>query len=85
MKHILIAFKDINSLYSFSKNLRLNGINSNIINTPRNISTSCGLSLKTTLANYSKVMFLLKQKNYNILGLYIVEQIGLQEKIEKIL
>lgn len=85
MKHILIAFKSRNSIYSFSNFLKTVNIKSDIINTPRSISSSCGLSLKISLYHYQNVINIIKNKsNLNIIGLFIFERVGFQEKLEKI-
>jgi len=63
MKHLIVSFKSRNSLYSFAKVLRSNGVNVNIINTPRNISTSCGLSIKVELRYFNLVLNQARQTN----------------------
>jgi len=84
MKFLLIAFKSRNQLYNFSKYLKIKGINFSTINTPRKISASCGLSIKTSYLNYSSIRQSLNLTSNGILGVFIVEQIGLQENIIKI-
>ena len=84
MKHLLISFKSRNHLYSFTKFLKIKGINFTTINTPRKISTSCGLSIKTSYQNYNIIKQTSNSLNNGILGIFIVEQIGLQENIIKI-
>ena len=85
MKFLLIAFKNRNSLYSFTRFLKVKGINFSTINTPRKITTSCGLSIKTAYSNYNHIKQSINLFNNGILGIFIVEQIGLQENIQKIL
>lgn len=86
MKFLLISFKSRNQLYSFTKFLKVKGINFSTINTPRKISTSCGLSIKTSYNNYTAILnFLRNNSNINIVGLFIVEQNGLQENIQRVL
>jgi len=85
MKYILVAFKAKNSLYRFVEFLKSKNIQAYIINTPSSLSTSCGLSAKVNLSAYSYLINILR-KNYfnNLLGCYIVETNGIQEKFEKI-
>ena len=84
MKYLLIAFKNKNSLYSFTKFLKLKGINFSTINTPRKISSSCGLSVKTSYQNFNSIKQIITSYNNGILGVFIVEQIGLQENFQRI-
>ena len=85
MKYIIVAFNARNSVYSFAKFLRNNNIQSNIINTPTSLSSSCGLSVKVSLSGYNFLMKLFKTRNiYNVIGVFVVERLGTQEKFEKI-
>ena len=61
MKHLIVSFKYRNSIYAFAKILRTNGIAVNIINTPRSIAISCGLSLKTEMKYFSVISTLIRQ------------------------
>ena len=84
-KFLVISFKSRNELFSFVKFLRENGIIAQIINTPRIVSHSCGLSAKTNEFNYSKLVNLLSlTKPYGFLGLFLITRLGLQEKAERL-
>ena len=85
MKYILVAFKAKNSLYRFVEFLKSKNIQAYIVNTPSPLTTSCGLSAKVNLSAYNFLIDLLR-KNYfnNLLGCYIIETNGLQQKFEKI-
>ena len=86
MKHIIISFKSRTILYTFAKLLKINNINSSIINTPRRIAVSCGLSLQANFLHLNKVVSILKQNNFSgFIGLYIQTSIGSQLKFEKYL
>lgn len=86
MKFLLLSFKSRNQLYNFTKFLKLKGISFSTINTPRKISTSCGLSIKTSNYNFNILSnYLRNNPNFNIIGLFVVEQIGLQENIQRVL
>ncbi len=85
MKYIIIAFKNRTNLQSFTNILRQNGINISIINTPRKLSLSCGLSVKTDFRNYSKVLNIIKNlKITGFDGIFLLTQYGLREQIEKL-
>ncbi len=85
MKYLLVAFKSRNSLLAFTKNLRLNGIAVEVVNTPRAISISCGLSAKLNLTYTNFVINLLSHNVYeNFVGVYLVARVGLKEQISKI-
>ena len=85
MKYLIVAFKSRNNLLSFVKMLRYNGVAVDIINTPRSISVSCGLSAKTDFRNINLIINKLSQINYeSFIGIYLVERIGTQEQVIKI-
>ena len=71
MKNLIISFKSRNSLYMFAKTMRANGITTSIINTPRSIAISCGLSIKTEMRYFSILLILLKQsKISDFIGMF---------------
>ncbi|MBE7076876.1 MAG: DUF3343 domain-containing protein [Clostridiales bacterium] len=75
MKSIIIAFKSRNSIHSFSKLLKTNGVYSSIINTPHSISSSCGLSLKTEYKNFNVITSLISQlRTSDLIGIYMIEK-----------
>lgn len=75
MKYIIINFKSRNTIYIFQKILKQQGIQAQIINSPKQISSSCSLSLKCDFRFFSTIKKLLNFKNYeDFNGLYIVEK-----------
>ncbi len=85
MKYLLVAFRSRNSLLAFTKNLRLNGIAVEVVNTPRAISVSCGLSAKLSLNYVNYIINLINRNNFeNFVGVYVAERVGLKENISKI-
>lgn len=85
MKHLIISFKSRNSLYSFSKVLKLNGINHSTVNTPRSISTSCGLSLQIDYRYLTFVKSLISSSNsLNLVGVFVKSYNLGYERFEKI-
>lgn len=85
MKYLLVAFRSRNSLLAFIKNLRLNGVAVEIVNTPRSISVSCGLSAKLSPTYTNYIINLLSRNSFdNFVGIYLVTRIGLKEQVSKI-
>ena len=86
MKYIIISFKSRNDTYEFAKILKTNGVILNIINTPRVIASSCSLSIKTDYKNYNLVTYIIRNSNANsLIGVYLIEQIGFSQNVQKIL
>ena len=72
MKHLIISYKSRNSVYTLSKILRQNGINVEIINTPRNIAISCGLSIRTDFKYFAITSNIVKTIKLNdFVGIFI--------------
>ena len=85
MKNLIISFKTRNSLYAFSKTLRTNGISVSIINTPRNIAISCGLSIKTDIRHFSIISTLIKQSNLaDFIGMFSETKNGNSTQYERL-
>lgn len=85
MKKLIISFKNRDTLFNFVKHLRLNRINVQIINTPRTISVSCGLSAKTDISYYGAVVSTLRRFNgYGLIGVFSIEYDGIKEKAERL-
>ncbi len=85
MNYLIIAFKSRNSLYAFVKNLQLYGISASVVNTPRAVSVSCGLSARADYRYINAIKSMLANKNYDgFLGIYHVSLNGAYERVEKI-
>ncbi len=85
MKYLIIAFKSRTQLQNFAKTLRLYGLNVSVINTPRSISISCGLSIRTEYHYLSTIKTILLQSQFeSLLGIYSITRNGLYEQIEKV-
>lgn len=85
MKYLLLAFKSRNSNFEFKKLLSNRGIGSQSINTPKSISSSCTLSLKIDMIYYQQVLGLLRLRKIDgIIGLFLVEKIGLREQTQRL-
>ncbi|MBR6779230.1 MAG: DUF3343 domain-containing protein [Clostridia bacterium] len=85
MRHLIISFKSRNSLYSFIKIARQQGISVSIINTPRSISISCGLSAKSDFRFYKNIVNIIRQTQLNgFLGIYSIEKLATHEQVQKL-
>ncbi|MBE5741555.1 MAG: DUF3343 domain-containing protein [Clostridiales bacterium] len=85
MKYLIVAFTSRNNLLQFAKILRYNGIPATVINTPRCISISCGLSIKTDLGYYEHISTLLRSTNLGgFLGVFLIERQGMSESAKRL-
>lgn len=85
MKYLIVSYKARNSLYAFAKILRQYGIASTIINTPRNIALSCGLSLKVDFGHYPQVAGLVKATALQgFWGIFVVTKLPTHDQIERL-
>lgn len=85
MKYLIISYKSRNSLYAFAQILRQYGIASTIINTPRNIAISCGLSLKVDFGHYNHVIGLINNANLpGFWGVFMLVKTSTHDQIERL-
>ncbi len=83
--NLLIVFQSRNSLYSFAKFLKSNGMNINIINTPNSISTSCTLSIKTDFKNLNRILSMINGKKVSgMIGIYSISKNLGYERVERL-
>ena len=72
MKYILISFNSRNSVLTFSKILSNYSIQSKIVSTPRAVSVSCGLCVKTDYRFLKDVINIIHQsKLYGFEGVFL--------------
>lgn len=85
MNYLIISFKNRNGLMAFNKMLTSNGIFTSVINTPRTIAVSCGLSLKTDYKNLKYVINLLQIATpVGFTGLYLYNRTNGYEQIRQV-
>ena len=85
MKYIIVSYKSRNNLISFAKLANRNGIPTQIINTPRSVAISCGLSIKTDYKYFSKIVNFVHSSNLSgFLGIYLVNKTNSFEQIDKL-
>ena len=51
MEYLVVAFRSRTDTVRFYEFLRRNGLNSQIVNTPKQAGVGCGLSVKTAISN----------------------------------
>lgn len=86
MKYLIVAFKNRNSLYPFVNALKKQNVYASIINTPKSISSSCGLSAKVDYRFYSNLMqFLVNINKSNLIGVFVVTNVNNYNQIERVL
>lgn len=86
MKYLIVSYKSRNSLYAFAKILRQYGIASSIINTPRNIALSCGLSLKVDFAFFGQVSGLVSSTHLpGFWGVFVLTRMSSHDQIERLM
>lgn len=64
MKYITIMFKSRNDTLKFYNIMKSKGVFCSIINTPRSLSKSCGISVKTNPAGLNIAVQLLRTNNF---------------------
>ena len=71
--NIIVVFKSRNQAMVFSSLLSQKNIFNRVINTPRSISTSCGLSVKVSKVQEGYVRKILMSDNFDSFsGIYVV-------------
>lgn len=71
MKNLIISFRSRDEVYAFTRILKLNNINNQIINTPSNIGSSCALSIRVEFLYFKSISNLIqKLKPKTFLGIY---------------
>lgn len=80
----LIAFNSTSNAIRAEKELKLNDIEVKVLPVPREITASCGLSIKIETEDLEKAVTILKEGNIDVAGYYNVNKVGLNRNIEKI-
>lgn len=72
-------------MQAFVKILKNYGLNANIINTPKVISTSCGLSIKTEYRNIDFISQLISSKRVNnIIGVFLLNKTNFGDQVSRL-
>lgn len=85
MQSILISFNSRNSVLTFARMLKNFNIRSTTVNTPRAISISCGLCVRTEYAYLKNVINIIRQSNLTgFNGVYLYSRTNTHEHVERI-
>lgn len=73
MRNILAVFTNRNHTMQFSSYLKRLGVRNKTINTPRELTVSCGISILFLEKDFSQARFILSKGNFgSFKGFYIV-------------
>ena len=82
---ILIVFRARSETMNFAMLLRSYKISCQVINTPRVINVSCGVSVKTSIAYLEQIDNILQRRKFSSYGgVYQIEQQGVRSKVIKL-
>lgn len=71
MEYVIVVFRSRTQVLNFKKIFESNGINAQIVSTPRRLNIGCGLSLKVLNRDYYKAKELLDvYKPQGFVGIY---------------
>lgn len=74
---VLAVFQNRTQALAFSRNLNSYGVKNKVINTPREITSSCGLSVVFSFNNLNKAKHLLsRSSNYSFAGFFARKTMG---------
>lgn len=82
---IYISFKSRTNLMTFYKLIKTY-INASIVNTPRTISISCSLSIKTEYRHVNFIHDMIKKTHIdNLIGVFLIKKLNTHEQVERII
>jgi hypothetical protein len=84
MRELIISFESTNFAMQTEAYLKNIEIKMQIMPTPREITLSCGLSIKTSVDNLTKIRELVDKEIIKIKGIYMLIYDDIEKKIEKI-
>lgn len=70
MKKKVMTFESVHHALGAEKAIRLAGIDARVINTPRRLSSDCGISITFDLQDEQQVIGAITEKGINFRGLY---------------
>lgn len=83
-KYLIITFESTNYAMQTESVLKTSEVRNQIIPTPREITLSCGLSIRTPFENYDKIITLINEGKIRNKSLYSMVGSGTQRTIEEI-
>lgn len=85
MTYVIFAFRSRTQSMSFHERLTRRGVRSALINTPREVSVGCGLSVKLGRENFETAAAVQKESGLNtFLGAYLISTDGRRLVAERI-
>ena len=82
---IIVVFRARSETMNFSMILKSYGVLCQIINTPRVINVSCGISVKLSYSNLSQVEEILQRRKFvSYAGVYRLESNGLNNRVVRL-
>lgn len=81
-EYCLITFESVNFAMQAESVLKNEGIYHQVIPTPREITLSCGLSIRFNVDNVENIKAFVDNKKINIKNMYIVKGSGADKSIE---
>lgn len=80
----ILSFRSRQHAFHFSQVLRDQGINNQVMSTPKEVALGCGLSLRFSPYMTRQILQIYKQYNSPIIGCYHVERTGSNTIITRI-
>jgi hypothetical protein len=84
MSDLIISFESANFAIQTEAYLKKLGVKLQMMPTPREITLSCGLSIKTSVDNLNKISELVDKEIIRIKGIYVLNFDGKQKSIQKV-
>lgn len=82
MQNIIVVFRARSETMNFAMLLKSYKIPCQIINTPRSVNVSCGISVKLSTTYLSEVRQILSRRKFDTFGgIYQISQNGLNQKV----
>ena len=80
MDKLIAVFSNRNQSMQFASYLKRMGVNCRTINTPRELSISCGLSVEFSIQNLNKARYVLSNNNFSYVRIYRVNRSNIGKK-----
>ena len=85
MKQIIISYKSRNQIYKLFNILKQHNINARIVNTPNQISKSCGLSLQLPYSMLKLSINIIQQfSTSDFIGIFTFEEQGFYNRLQRL-
>ena len=85
MDNVIAVFNNRNQSMQFASMLKKMGVANKTINTPRELSVSCGISVVFSMNNIKQAEYVLKSYNFGaFVGLYRIKSGGFIKKYQPI-